>query len=191
MTAPRVVRSQQSLWVSSVGFLLVASFLCVPVSLYCQSSIDAMTPAMPYFEIPSSPTGVGLGGSAAILPTVDPAATLDNPAQLGLFALTNTFSVATFAPKTVYFEGFSSPFEPNPTLDLTALSAGINLANILPVPVPLSLGLGYSRSSFDLGYYAAPPSGFPDVISPPIMWGTHPVARVESFSFQRKIYHPA
>jgi hypothetical protein len=137
---------------------------------------------MEVLSLPASPTAQGMGGSAAILPTVDPTATVDNPAQLGLFSLAHTFSITALAPKTAWFPSYSyQPYGPRLTLDVLALNAGINLADVISIPVPVSLGLGYSRSTFDLGHYPTPPPGV-NVWFPPIMYDTHPVARTEVYS---------
>jgi len=174
------VQPRISILSSSFGFAL-AFLICCPCVLLSQGTVY-VPPAMEELNIPASPAAQGMGGSAAILPSIDATATIDNPAQLGLFSLAHTFGATMLAPKTAWFPSYQyQPYDPRWTLDVSAFNAGFNLADAVSIPVPLSIGLGYARSIFDLGYYLTPPPGAV-AFFPPGAYGTHPVARTEIFS---------
>ncbi len=104
---------------------------------------------VPFLMIPTSVEGNGMGGVAASLITDDAISNFSNPAQLGVFGLSNSLSLSTYSPKTDWLPGFASGL----SLDATALSAGLKLNRHFNLPVPISVGVGYSQVYFDLGEF--------------------------------------
>jgi hypothetical protein len=105
-----------------------------------------------------------MGGVEATLPSLDAAAAIANPGQLGLFSLDNLFSVSRYSPKTQLFPRVSTyPFDITRTMTVTALNAGINLMDLLSLPFSVSLGAGYSRTLVDFGQILFTSSSGPTV----------------------------
>ncbi len=117
--------------------------------------------AVPFLMIPTSVQGNGMGGVAASLTTDDAISNLSNPAQLGIFGLTNSLSLSTYSPKTDWLPSFTSGL----SLDVAALSAGLKLNRYLNLPAPISVCIGFSQVYFDLGIFNRTLANSPTVVS--------------------------
>lgn len=131
------------------------------------------TTAIPGLSLTTSTHGNGMGGAAATIPLSDPAATIANPAQLGLFSLDNLFSVSTYSPKTEWLPVYAFDPSAGPTITVSALNAGINLTDLLSLPFSAGIGIGYSRTFFDLGTFYLTGSNSPQVIASASMNDTY------------------
>ncbi|MCL5268471.1 MAG: hypothetical protein M1469_10260 [Bacteroidetes bacterium] len=128
-----------------LGAFSLACFLCLAGSSYGQGQT-----ATPFLIIPTSVEGNGMGGIAASLVTNDAISTISNPAQLGFFGLDNDLSLSTYSPKTTWLPGSNVR---NLSLNVTALSAGLQLNRYFKLPAAISLGVGYSQTYFDYGTF--------------------------------------
>lgn len=103
-----------------------------------------------------SAQSVGMGGVGTAFPSDNAAATIANPAQLGMFSMSSKLNASTD------IAGFLDPHQP---LDFSAINVGTSLNKLWPqLPVRASLGIGYSNIAFTY----QPPSlsaGGPDIPS--------------------------
>ncbi|MCL5268470.1 MAG: hypothetical protein M1469_10255 [Bacteroidetes bacterium] len=102
-----------------------------------------------------SAEGTGMGGMDASVISNNAMATTANPAQLGIFSLTNLFSASTYTPRTIWAPGSSTQVYP---LESSAVNAGISIKRFMNAPFDFSAGFGYSKTTLGLGKY----SGFQD-----------------------------
>jgi len=135
---------------------LIALCIFVPECLHAQGES-----AVPFLLIGSAPEGNGMGGTSATQPTQDALATISNPGQLGVFALSNVFSASTYTPRTKWLPQFNIP---DLTYGTTAVNIGYNFSDLLSLPFSLSAGVGYSRVHIDLGTFTLTSSSGPTPI---------------------------
>jgi hypothetical protein len=129
----------------------MVSLLLATLTLPRIVSAQPGTTVITGLTVTTSPRANGMGGTAATLPSLDPAATIANPGQLGLFSLDNLFSASTFTPKTEWAPALFSTPENGFSITTSAMNAGINLKDVLSLPFGASVGFGYSRTYWDLG----------------------------------------
>jgi hypothetical protein len=121
--------------------------------------------AVPFLLLPVSPETNGMGGITSAFISEHPFAPSSNPAQLGLFSLTNFVSAGTFLQETNVSSWLGLEI---PRYRALAFNAGLNLHEY--TGLPLGVGLGYSRIHLDLGKF---------VVSGPS--GPEPIGTVESY----------
>ncbi len=90
---------------------------------------------------PASARSLGMGGVGTAWLSDNAAATLDNPAQLGIFSLNDIFNANTD------FHNSLGPgeFYPDILFDVNAFNVGTDLSRIWRLPFKMSVGLGYSN----------------------------------------------
>ncbi len=129
--------------------------------LFLSAECLAQNTAVPFLTIPSSVEGNGMGGIGASLVTEDAISNISNPAQLGIFSLSNSFSASSYAPKTEWLPSFGG----GQSLDASAVSAGLRLDRDVKLPAPISLGIGYSTVYFNLGSFTTFDPNNPSAVS--------------------------
>ncbi len=87
-----------------------------------------------------------MAGIASSIPSDEAAATIANPAQLGIFSLNGFLNASTYTEKTPW-PGESSDLN----LNASAVNIGVNLGRFFNTPFNCSIGAGYSRTFLDLG----------------------------------------
>jgi len=124
--------------------------------------------SIPIMEVPTSADANGMGGIAASLPSDYAASTLANPAQLGIFSLSNFFNASTYATKPP--APLSLAMGNGANLNSSGANIGANLKQILGLPFELSLGAGYSRVFLDQGTIPITTEQNPDGIGTINLW---------------------
>jgi hypothetical protein len=117
--------------------------------------------AVPFLLIPANPAANGFGGISTSVVSSNPMATIANPAQVGIFSLTQYFSASTYVPKTDWLPGLDYS---GVTYNVSAVNAGVNLSQLSSVPFPLGIGAGYSRIYLDLGTFIRTGPGGPEPV---------------------------
>jgi hypothetical protein len=145
-----------------IAVLAVAAIIAMHGTCFSQGES-----AVPFLLIQPDPAANGWGGVSTAVATDDPIATIVNPAQLGLFSQNAYFAASTYTPKTLWLPRFG---QKDLTYDVSAVSAGVNLAKAFGIGLPLSVGVGYSRVFLNLGTFFVTNSGSPE-----------PIARYESW----------
>ena len=111
--------------------------------------------ALPFLLLPVSPETNGMGGITSSFISTHPLAPVSNPAQLGLFSLTNFANAGIFLQETNVSPWLGLAY---PLYRAFAVNAGINLHEY--TGLPLGVGIGYSRIHMDLGeFIVTNPSG--------------------------------
>ena len=128
------------------SIVLIALVLC---SSHCLSQASAA--AVPFVLIAPSPEANGMGGISACVPGSDPFAPIANPGQLGTQMLSQNFLAGAYVPKTQWLPGFGIS---SLSYRADAVSAGLNLHDVIPMPFDVSFGLGYSSVYLDYGEFA-------------------------------------
>jgi hypothetical protein len=132
---------------------MVVIFSCTTIA---QST--AISTAVPFLLISSSPEANGQGTTSVSRQTDDPYVVNDNPAHLG--GMQNNFSISFYPTKTNWLPGLGLK---DLTYNSYAFCGGTNLKEYLSVP--LSIGVAYSRVDLNLGTFNQTPSTGPEVIS--------------------------
>ncbi len=119
--------------------LLIISFLLSSQNIYSQSEA-----AFPFMQLPTSPYLSGMGNTGTSIPTDDPFAFLNNPAQIGYSGQENDLAFE-FYPSKIKWLGIGYYTTKN-----LALNLGYNFKKIIGIPV--SLGFGYANSKTNLSF---------------------------------------
>ncbi len=119
-------------------WILLSLSLLIPFQVAAQ---NLPITALPFLEIPPSPSLNAMGSAGVALPSDDPHAFLYNPAQLGIAARD------TRAAGTLYPGGATDWLAIGDlTVGSTALFAGVDLA---PLGVPLVAGIGLGQTALN------------------------------------------
>jgi hypothetical protein len=118
--------------------------------------------ALPFLLITPSIDGNGMGGVGTSLGSDNATATLQNPAQLGLFGLHGFINAAFYTPKTDWLPEFNLT---GLTYETWAVNGAVRVNRFVNLPFQLAVGVGYSRVNLDLGRFAVTSSSGPAVIS--------------------------
>jgi hypothetical protein len=139
------------------------AILLVVCLLFANSSASSQgEAALPFLLITPSIDGNGMGGVGTSVGSDNATATLQNPAQLGLFGLHGLVNAAFYAPKTDWLPEFNLS---GLTYETWAVNGALKVNRFVDLPFQLALGVGYSRVNLDLGRFAFTNSSGPAVIS--------------------------
>jgi hypothetical protein len=143
---------------------MVKSAILLPVCLlFLNSSASTQNEtAVPFLLITPSIDGNGMGGVGTSFGSDNATATMQNPAQLGLFGLHGFCNAAFYTPKTDWLPEFNLS---GLTYETWAVNGAIKVNRIVDLPFQLALGVGYSRVNLDLGRFVVTSSTGPGVIS--------------------------
>jgi hypothetical protein len=122
-------------------------------------SISQSESAIPFLQIPVSPSFSGMGATGTSLPTDDPYGFLLNPAQLGYTSQINNFSFIFYPSEINWLGGYI----PGLALSGIALNVGYNFNKL--IDFPLSIGIGFANPEFNYGEYIRTGEGDPIQIS--------------------------
>ena len=142
-------------------FSLMSLFLGLCLPFLTRGLLAQGETAVPFLLFEANPDANGWGGVSTAVVSDNPAATIANPAQLGMFSLDHFFSASTYVPKT---EWSPENDQNDITYNVSAVSAGVNLQTMFGLALPISIGVGYSRVYFDMGNFVRTGSGSPQPI---------------------------
>jgi hypothetical protein len=118
--------------------------------------------ALPFLLITPSIDGNGMGGVSTSFGSDNATATLQNPAQLGLFGLHGLVNAAFYTPQTDWLPEFNLS---GLTYETWAVNGALKVNRFVALPFQLALGVGYSRVDLDLGRFAVTNPSGPAVLS--------------------------
>ena len=116
---------------------------CSFISFFFLCATVQMVGAQEIMDIQTSAEANGMAGIASSLPSDEAAATIANPAQLGIFSLEGILNASTYAAKASWLGSNN--------LNVTALNVGIKSSDFFDFPFQFSVGAGYSRTFLGLG----------------------------------------
>ena len=137
---------------SIVPIMMVVFFSCTTIA-----QTTAISTAVPFLLISSSPESNGQGTASVSRQTDDPFVVNFNPAHLG--GMQNNFSVSFYPTKTNWLPGLGLK---DLTYNSYVFCGKTNLNEYLSVP--LSIGIAYSRVDLNLGTFNRTSSTGPDII---------------------------
>jgi hypothetical protein len=117
--------------------------------------------ALPFLLITPSIDGNGMGGIGTSVASDNATATIQNPAQLGLFGLRGLLNASIYTPRADWLPEFNLS---GLTYDVWAVNGAVPVHKFVDLPFGLAVGAGYSRTNLDLGRFAVTTLTGPAVI---------------------------